>query len=258
MLVADKGDLTYFRQFAFTYFKNKIDAILRKLNNLRHDRRRETTASPINIHNPLKIRLNPGPREDDTGAQFYFIAKDIIGNPFVSLKGDTVDNRILDHPHHNILPIPADIHVRKQACSEQCLQSFIKRRRRNRITRAHAHIGPDSIRFDALGTFNPDIAQAVINRLRVHSLSINRNKKRDCDEYRKEAVRHPPQSSQPFIHHGVILHVTRFTKKSTTCSCTRSFQVANTIKASTIVIPILNPYSCARSPSGFPLRASIA
>ena len=201
----------------------------------------------------MQIGLHSGPCEDHAGTQLYFVAQRFAGYPFVTLECQAVDNRIFDNPDDNVLTVLADIHVRKQPGREKRLQRLVEYGGGNGVTRPHPHIGPDGIGLDTLCAFDAHVAQPIFQALRPCAGRHGRQ----CHQNGEEAHNQLTQNTHLALPRSCVLHVTRLTKKSTTRRCTRSFQVANTIKANTMATPILNPYSCARSPRGRPRRASM-
>ena len=187
-LVADKRDFADLGQFAFTDLEDQVDTVLGKLDHLGHDGRRETPASPVYVHNPLKIGLHPGTGKHDTGPQLYLVVQNFVRNPLVSLERDPVDDRVFNHPHDNVGPVLAYINVCKQARRKERLERLVEPRRRNLIARAQSHVRPHCIRFDPLSAFHPDFAQTIVKSLRLRCMRESRSQHCYCEQRCEQPV----------------------------------------------------------------------
>ncbi len=253
------GDLT------FADLEHEIDAILRQRNHFRFDGRGEATAAAIKIEDAFHVGLNLGPRIDDARPQLHLVGEYFVADSSIPLEGDPVDDRVFDHADNQCIAIALQGHVGEKAGTEERLQRAVEELGIGAIARPDQEIRSHRIGIDALRTLDSNLLDCRSRRYLRHRRRDGRGRQQD----RAQKPKSPDAWTNAWLHvtppvppadcsAPAKVQLTKSTRNWTTRSCTRSFQVANSIRLNTKMIPIRKPYSCVRSPSGRPRTASKA
>ena len=95
--VADEDDLLDAGLLAFLDLEHEIDAIVRKLDDLRLDADVEAAVAPIDFDDALHVGLHGRPRQRAAGLRLHFVGELVVLELAIALEGDPVDDRIFDH-----------------------------------------------------------------------------------------------------------------------------------------------------------------
>jgi len=90
-----------------------------------------------------------------------------------------IDDRILDHDHHQVVALAVERHVGEQAGGVEVLQGLVDAVGRERVARRQLHVGQHRLRLDALGSLDPDVGDRLAGKDVVGSA---RGEARDGDE----------------------------------------------------------------------------
>ena len=161
MSVAEEVDPLHFRNRPLVHLENEIDPVLRKLDDLGLDGGGETTAAPVDLSQPLQIRLHPRPGVDRARLELNLGFELAVVDRVVSFESHAIDDRVLDHSDDQRASFPPNGHVGEQAGREQALEGLVDRIGIEFVARADRHIGPYGVHLDthiALDEDGPDRA----------------------------------------------------------------------------------------------------
>ena len=150
--IADEHDLLDKRLFSFNNFENDIHPVLRKLDQLGLDTRREPARTTVKLQNTFDIPFGRGARKYLARFQLCLGAQGFVVNPPIALEGNSVDDRILRHLHHQNIAAHVDADIGEVAGLEQALECVADASGTEDIARSHPHIGTDGIGVHALRT----------------------------------------------------------------------------------------------------------
>ncbi len=97
-IVADKDDLLDAGLFAFVDLEDQIDAIVRPLDDLRHDRDVETPVALIDFDDALDVGLHHRLRQRAALLRLDFLAELLVLEPVIAFEGNAVDDLSLRPP----------------------------------------------------------------------------------------------------------------------------------------------------------------
>src|SRR5271169_2321273 len=115
----------------------------------------------VKIEDALDVALHPGARINDARAQLDLGIELLVVEFVVSLKGDTVDDRVLDHLDDERVADPAQPDIGKQSSREQRFQRRIYLLVVPRVARLELEIRADGFGFDPLRPDDPNVADSA-------------------------------------------------------------------------------------------------
>ena len=136
--------------------EHHVDAVLIEPDDLRIDPRVVVALLGIHIEDVLPVLLGQRRREHGARLELHLRAKLIVGQLVVALEGHAVDQRILDHVHHQRVAFAGEPHVLEQAGGVKRLQAAIQPVGIERVTRLHQHVGEDRPGLDSLVALDLD------------------------------------------------------------------------------------------------------
>ena len=148
--VADEVDHLDFRDRPLVDLEHEVDPVLRKLDDLGLDAHGEAAAAPVDLGQPLQVRLHPRPGVDHARLKldlgFELVVRDIV----VTLEGHAIDDRVLHHADDERVSFPPNGHVGEEARIEQALEGLVDRIGIVVVARPDRHVGPHGFRLDTL------------------------------------------------------------------------------------------------------------
>ncbi len=149
-LIADDVDLLDLGLGTFVDLENDIDAVLRQLDHLRLDCRRETALSLIQLDDPRDICADLGPGENLPRRQPDLGNDLVVLYPVVALEDDAVDHRILDHGDQHIAVLEPDIRRSEQFGGVELFEHLVADDLVPFLARTQPDVGEDGLRFQPL------------------------------------------------------------------------------------------------------------
>ena len=107
------------------------------------------TAAPVDLGQPLQIRLHPRPGVDRARLELNLGFELAVVDRVVSFESHAIDDRVLDHSDDQRASFPPNGHVGEQAGREQALEGLVDRIGIEFVARANRHIGPYGVHLDA-------------------------------------------------------------------------------------------------------------
>ena len=153
-LVCDENNTADLGQWAFVDLEYEVDAVLRQLDHLGIDCRREPSGAPVKVDDTLHVVLYAGPGENDAWPQLDFALQNFALEALVAFECDAVDDRVFHDTDDDRRPFLAQHDIGKQSGGEQLLQGFIQCRGADRVADSDGHIRADGVGFDALRAFD--------------------------------------------------------------------------------------------------------
>ena len=161
ILVADEIYAANAGELAFVDLEDEIDPIFRELDDLGFHRRAEPAMPAVKIEDALDVALHPGARIDNARAQLDLGIELLVVELVVSLKGDAVDDRVLDDLDDERVADPAQPDIGKQSGREQRFQRRIHLLVVPRVARLELEIRADGFGFDPLRPDDPNVADSA-------------------------------------------------------------------------------------------------
>ena len=141
---------------AFGDLEHEVHAVLLELDDLRLDLRRIAALATIDVEQALHVGLDAGAGEDRARLQLHLVAQRLGVDLAVTLEGDLVDHRVLDHGHDDVGPGALDAHVGEEAGGEQRFDRPVDLGGIEGTAHRELQVGPDRLRLDALIALNVD------------------------------------------------------------------------------------------------------
>ena len=114
-----------------------------------------------------------GGREHGARPQLQLGAQLLVGELVVALEGDAVDDRVLDHLHHQrVATAPGQADVLEQAGGVERLEAAIDPVGIERVAWLHQHVGADRPGLDTLIALDPDCLNGARRRAGRDLLSL--------------------------------------------------------------------------------------
>ncbi len=157
-MVADEVDAADASILALVDLEHEIDPIFGELNDLGLDGRSEPAMPTIQIENARDIVLHSGSGVHDARTQLDLGREVLLVDLVVTLEGDPIDDRILDHPDDQGVPDSAKIHISKKPGGEQRLQRLVHQFIVPSVARLNQQIRANGLGLDPLRTLDPNIA----------------------------------------------------------------------------------------------------
>ena len=142
--------------------KTTFDPVLVELDDLRLDTGGEAATLGIGVQQLLPVGLGQRRGEHAARPLLQLRPQHIVGELVVALEGDAVDDRVLDHVHHQRVAVATQIDVREKPGRIQRLQAAIELVGIERVASLHQHVGEDRAFLDALIALDPDGRDRVL------------------------------------------------------------------------------------------------
>src|SRR6202035_4355599 len=154
--VADEIDAAHAGRRALVDFEDKIDPVLRQLDDLGLDRGGEAGVPAVDVKDTLHIVLHPRTRVDDARTQLNLAVEIFVRKLRVTLKGDPIDDRILDHANDQHVPLAVKLDIGEQTGREERFQRGVNPFGIPRITGLQQHVRSYGLWFDTLQALDFD------------------------------------------------------------------------------------------------------
>src|SRR5215472_4769891 len=165
-MVANEINAAYAGKLALVDLEDEIDTVLRKLNDLWFDGCSEPSVPTIKVEDPFDIVLDSRPSVDDARPQLDLGIEILVVELLIALKGNAIDDRVLDYFDDQSIADAAQIDIGKQAGRKQRLERLVHTFIVPRVAGLDQQIGANRFRFDPLHPLNADIADRPPAHLR--------------------------------------------------------------------------------------------
>ena len=160
-LVAHEADLADVGAAPLLDLEDEVHPILVELDDLGVYRRAEASAAPVEIEDPLHIRLHAALRQHRPGL-FLDLGEEILGlQVIVTFEGDRVDDRILDHLDDQGIALAPEGDVGEEARGEEILQGLVDAVGSKGIAGVELHVGAHRVRLDTLRALDLDVGDGI-------------------------------------------------------------------------------------------------
>ena len=160
-LISKKRDRPHTTGCSLFDDEDHIDPVLRQGFVFRLDPRREASRAPVHVEDPVDVLGDPRRRERTARRNLDLLAQLFFLQRLVALEDDPVDDRVLGHPHHDVVPAPVDRDVGEQAGRKQRLQREIDPVAVKGIARLKQKVGLDGTCLYAHVAFHDDGADVA-------------------------------------------------------------------------------------------------
>ena len=124
-LVADEDDLLDAGLVAFVDLEHEVDAVVRKLDDLRLDADVEAAVAPVDLDDALHVGLHGRARQRAARLRLHFVGELVVLELLVAFERDPVDDRVFDHRDDQPAAGLADAHVLEQAGGVERLERLV-------------------------------------------------------------------------------------------------------------------------------------
>ena len=156
-LIADEHDPRHLGERPFVDLEHQVDPVLRQLDHLGLDGRREPAVAPVELEDAADRVLHARARIDHARPQLQLGLECLVVQAPVSLERDPVDDRVLDHRHDQPIALAAQRDVVEQTGCEQVLERAVELDRIERIAHRDREIAADRRRLDPLIALDLDL-----------------------------------------------------------------------------------------------------
>jgi hypothetical protein len=183
--VAEDVDRQHAALGAFGDLEHQVDALLRQLDHLRGHRGADPARAAVELDDPLDVGLHLGLGEDAARANGHLVAQLVFLHRGIPLEDDLVDDRVLDHLHHQFRALQLDLHVGEQLGAGQGLQRQVEARGVDRVADLDRQVAEHGALLDPLVALHGDRADhAALLRLRIDLRGRHEGR---CAEHQREA-----------------------------------------------------------------------
>ena len=163
--VADEDDLLDAGLLAFLDLEHEIDAVVRKLDDLRIDADVEAAVAPIDLDDALHVGLHGRARQRAAGLRLHFVGELVVLELRVAFERDPVDDRIFDHRDDQPGAGLVDADVLEQAGGIKRLERLVDLVAVEALARVEPEVGADGLGLDPAVAFDDDRARGLRGRM---------------------------------------------------------------------------------------------
>ena len=156
--VANEIDAAHAGRLALVDLEDEVDPVFRQLDDLRLDGRGKAAAAAVELEDPPDVVLHPGAGINDARTQLDLGIEILVGQLRVTLEGDAVDDRVLEHPDDQRVAFPGQLHIGEEPGREEGLQRSVDPLGIPRVAGLEQQIGAHRLGLDPLDALDPDIA----------------------------------------------------------------------------------------------------
>ena len=164
--IADEVDAAHTGRRSLVNLEDEIDAVFRQLDDLGLDACGEAAAAAVELQNAAHIILHPRAGINGARARLDLCVEILVRDFRVSLEGDAVEDRVLDHPDDQHIAFTVQLDVREEPRVEQRLQRAVDALWIPWIAGLHEQVRAYGLGLDALNAFDADIGDRSGGRCR--------------------------------------------------------------------------------------------
>ena len=238
--VADEVDLLDAGLVAFLDLEHEIDAVVRKLDDLRLDADVEAAVAPVDFDDALHVGLHGRTRQRAAGLRLHFVGELVVLELRVAFERDPVDHRIFDHRDDQPGAGLVDAHVLEQAGGIERLERLVDLVAVEAFARVEPEVGADGLGLDPPVAFDDDRARGLRGRIAGGRDRPYCGAKSDPGEDHADQAK-TPKLPHPQIHSQRALFNPFYRLIGGIAECTQHH-------VSTGFFPVCNPSKCRHFP----------